>query len=474
MSIFDVLKPVYSLLPEVKAPEEKQPLKKRLIWTGLVLLVFFIMGNITVIGLSSQSAGQLEQIQVILASQIGSLITVGIGPIVLASIVLQLLIGGGLVKLDLTNPADKAKFSGVQKLLAIILSFFEAIVYTLTGFLAPAEGMFVWVVLQVALGSIALLYLDEVVSKYGIGSGVGLFIAGGVAGEIIWRIFSPLDISLNVSLTEGSGLFFLFFREIGNNIASAFIVALLPIIFTLLVFFVVVYAEGIHVNIPITMGRRGTGGRYPVKFLYVSNMPVILAVALFANFSIWASLAKGVPILGGVMNGIAQLVIPPYGLFSQILLEGLNPLVFEQMIQSITSLQIIGLGGSIIHAILYLTILTVGCVIFGRLWIEIGGQGPDKVAAQLQKSGMYIPGFRRDPRVIKQVLDRYIPTITILGSAFVGLLAGFADLTGAIGSGTGILLTVGIVYRMYEELAKEQLMEMHPMLGRIFGQGGSF
>ena len=399
----------------------------------------------------------------------------GIGPIVLSSIILQLLIGGGIVKLDLGNPAEKAQFMGMQKLLAIILSFFEAAVYSLTGFLSPQEGMFVWVVLQVALGSIMLLYLDEVVSKYGIGSGVGLFIAGGVAGQIIWRIFSPVDLAQNISLGDGSGLFFLFFREISANLTGAFIVALLPIIFTLLVFFVVVYAEGIHVNIPITMGRRGTGGRYPVKFLYVSNMPVILAVALFANFSIWATLINGrVPVLDTILNGIATVVIPPYGLIQNLMLEGISPTIFEQIVQSFMTLQFIGLGGQIIHAILYIIILTVACVVFGRFWIELGGQGPDKVASQLQRAGMYIPGFRRDPRVIRQVLDRYIPTITILGSAFVGVLAGFADLTGAIGSGTGILLTVGIVYRLYEELAKEQLMEMHPMLGRIFGQGGRF
>src|SRR3989344_7500313 len=203
MSVLGVLKPLYGLLPEVKSPEERRPLKKRLLWTGLVLLIFFIMGNIRVIGLSAQSAGQLEQLQIILASQIGSLLTVGIGPIVLASIVLQLLIGGGLIKLDFSNPAEKAQFSGVQKLLAIVLSFFEAAVYSLTGFLAPSEGMFLWVVLQVAIGSIILLYLDEVVSKYGIGVGIGLFIAGGVAGEIVWRIFSPVDLAQNLSLTEG-------------------------------------------------------------------------------------------------------------------------------------------------------------------------------------------------------------------------------------------------------------------------------
>ncbi|MCQ8905713.1 MAG: preprotein translocase subunit SecY, partial [Methanothermobacter sp.] len=69
----------------------------------------------------------------------------------------------------------------------------------------------------------------------------------------------------------------------------------------------------------------------------------------------------------------------------------------------------------------------------------------------------------------EKILKRYIPTITILGGAFVGLLAFVADLTGSLGGGTGVLLTVGIVYRLYEEIAQEQLMDMHPILRSFLG-----
>ena len=471
MSVLEALKPIYSLLPEVRAPEGKQPLNRRLMWTAAVLLLFFLMGNIRLIGLSSQSlGGQLESAQIVLALKIGTLISAGIGPIVLASIILQLLIGGGLIKLDLSNPAEKAQFSGTQKLLAIALSFIEGFFYLAGGLLVAAPGMFWFVLLQMALGSILLLYMDEVVSRYGIGSGIGLFIAGGVAEEVFWRAFSPLDAARNFNLAEASGLVFLLINSIGSSLVTAVTQYFLPIFFTLVVFLVVVYAEGIHVNIPITMGARGSGGRYPVKFLYVSNMPVILAAALFANIQIWATLVQGrVPILENIIGGLAAIVSSPTQLVERLLLEGLSPQIFGQFVQSITTFQFVGLGGEIIHGFLYIIILTLLCVVFGKFWIELGGQGSERVAQQLDRAGMAIPGFRRDPRVIKQVLDRYIPTITILGSAFVGLLAGFADLTGALGTGTGILLTVGIVYRLYEELAKQQLEDMHPMLGRFFG-----
>lgn len=470
MSVFAALKPIYGLLPEVKAPEKKPALKGRMMWSAAVLLVFFALGNITLYGVSPGAAqGKLQQLQIVLASHIGSPITAGIGPLVLASIILQLLIGGGIVKLDLSNPAEKAEFTGAQKIFAITLSFVEAGVYAAGGLLAPNPGMFPIVVLQVTLGSIILLYLDEVVSKYGIGSGIGMFIAGGVAGEILWRVFAPIDTTGALTLTDASGLLFVFVREFSTNLWGAIVIAILPVLFTLAVFFAATYAEGIHVNIPITMGRRGTGGRYPVKFLYVSNMPVILAVAMFQFVAIIATLLGKIPYIGKVAGGLAAIVVAPHGLIENLFLQGISAETLGQIMQSITSMQIIGLGGEIIHAFLYIIILVVVCVVFGSLWIEVGGQGPEKIADQLDRAGMYIPGFRRDPRVIRQVLDRYIPTITILGSAFVGVLAGFADLTGAIGTGTGVLLTVGIVYRLYEELAKEQLVESHPILGKLMG-----
>ena len=120
-------------------------------------------------------------------------------------------------------------------------------------------------------------------------------------------------------------------------------------------------------------------------------------------------------------------------------------------------------------AAIFLIIFISACVIFGVFWVELGGQGSANIARQLQSSGMFIPGFRRDERILKQILDRYIPTITILGSIFVALLAGVGDMVlGNIASGTGILLTVGIVYRMYEELAKDEFVKANPMLAKFF------
>ena len=88
-------------------------------------------------------------------------------------------------------------------------------------------------------------------------------------------------------------------------------------------------------------------------------------------------------------------------------------------------------------------------------------------ADNIMASGLQIPGFRRDPRVLESILARYIWPLTVLGGASVGLVAALADLTGALSRGTGILLAVMIVYNMYEEIAKQHMMDMHPMMRKF-------
>ena len=56
-------------------------------------------------------------------------------------------------------------------------------------------------------------------------------------------------------------------------------------------------------------------------------------------------------------------------------------------------------------------------------------------------------------RKIKQL----VMTAATLGGICIGVLTIFADFLGAIGSGTGILLTVSIIYSLYEEVVKNKV-----------------
>jgi preprotein translocase subunit SecY len=457
--LIELLKPIVNILPEVETPKEKPHLKKRLQWTAFGLLVFAIMGVITPIGtLPMEQSGFLSQLQLITASQIGSLATLGIGPIVMASIILQLLVGAKVIKLNMQNPEEKKLFQGVQKVLGIAFCFLEGAIFVMSGFVPASAGSFstIFLILQLAAGGILLMYLDEVISKYGIGSGVGLFIAAGVSFTIIWSSFSWV-------IPAGTDTYIGLVPQIMQGLVIGEIpeTAIYTIMFTILIFLLVVFAESMKIEIPLTFGKiRGFGSRFPIKFFYVSNIPVILAAALFANIQLWGMALQGMgfPVLGTYVDnqpvsGLAYYLKTPFGLLA-------TP---TQTMITISNFD------AIINILVYSAAMIILCVVFGKFWAEMSNMGPKAVAGQLQQVGLHIPGFRRDPRVVEMVLDRYIPTVTVLGSAAVGILAVVADLTGALGTGTGILLTVGILYRMYEELAAQQAFEAMPALKGLMG-----
>lgn len=98
-----------------------------------------------------------------------------------------------------------------------------------------------------------------------------------------------------------------------------------------------------------------------------------------------------------------------------------------------------------IHTAIYITFMLSACALFSKTWIEISGSGPRDVAKQLKDQQMVIAGRERDGSMYKE-LKRVIPTAAIFGGAVIGLLSVAADLVGALGSGTGILLCVTIIY----------------------------
>ena len=450
--ILDKFTPLFKILPEVKAPIHRQDFKEKLKWTVIVLVLYFILTEIPLYGLSTSAVDQFAQLRAVMAGSFGSILTLGIGPIVTSSIVLQLLVGAKLLKLDLSSHHDKSLFQSTQKVLAIVFTIFEAGVLVLTGSLVPIDNSYLGVLmLQLVIGALLIIFLDEVVSKWGFGSGVGLFIAAGVAEQIVVGTFNFIPTSTGALPGIIPGFIQSLF--VGNADPSV----LIPLIATIGVFLVAVYGESMRVEIPISHGQvkghgriRGSVGKYPLKFIYASNMPVILTSALLVNVSLMASVFQkiGLPLLGTVeqgkaVSGIALYLSTPSSI-STIITDPLRVIVYS---------------------IFFLAC----CVLFSWLWVEISGLNAKEVSKQLYQSGIQIPGFRSSKRQLYKIMKKYIPALTILGGGFVGLLALGADLTGALGGGTGVLLTVGIVYKLYEEIAQEQLMNMHPMLRKFLG-----
>ncbi len=414
----------------------------------------FFLTQVPLYGLSPLAVDQFAQMRAVMAGSFGSILTLGIGPIVTSSIVLQLLVGAKILKLDLSRHDDKALFQGTQKILAIVFTVFEAAVLVYTGSLIPTDPSLLWLLmLQLIIGALLILFLDEVVSKWGFGSGIGLFIAAGVSEAIVVGTFNFLPTKASPGVMPG--MIPKFIQSITSGSPDPTI--LIPLIATIGVFLVAVYGESMRVEIPISHGQvkghgriRGSVAKYPLKFIYASNMPVILTSALLVNVSLMASVFQklGFPILGQVeggkaISGLAYYLTTPSSL-GVVFTDPLKVLIYG--------------------------VFFIGfCILFSWLWVEMSGLNAKEISKQLYNSGIQIPGFRSSKRQLYKILNKYIPALTVLGGVFVGLLAFGADLTQAVGGGTGVLLTVGIVYKLYEEIAQEQLMDMHPMLRKFLG-----
>jgi len=486
----EAAEPVLTRMPTVARPQGHVPFKRKLLWTASVLMVYFFLTNIQLFGLATGGSDIYGQFRSIIAGGQGSILQVGIGPIVTASIVLQLLGGANLLGLDTENdPRDQVLYQGLQKFLVVVMTALTAAPMVFSGSFLPASdavgnalgistlGVQLVIFAQVFVGGILILFMDEIVSKWGVGSGVGLFIIAGVSQRLVGGLFSWESLGNTGFVASWYGILFgettlgpTFTGQWAQNILfdPGNILALFT---TLLIFVVVVYAESVRVEIPLSHTRvRGARGRFPVKLIYASVLPMILVRALQANIQfvgqiLYSQLGEGLPALLGTYNADAQ---PISGLFYYLApiqsradwmwFLGLTPAGIDPWQIAIR----VGVD---------LTFMILGGAIFAVFWVETTGMGPESTAKQIQNSGMQIPGFRRNPQVVEKVMERYIPQVTVIGGALVGLLAVLANMLGTIGnvSGTGLLLTVSITYKLYEEIAEEQLMEMHPMMRQMFG-----
>ncbi|MCL5877497.1 MAG: preprotein translocase subunit SecY [Candidatus Bathyarchaeota archaeon] len=464
-----LFKPIGRVLPEIKKPGRKVSFNEKIFWTALVLVVFLVMTETPLYGISSDAQDRFGALRVIFASNQGTLMELGIGPIVTAGLILQLLAGSSIIKCDLSNPEDRGLFTSASKVFSIVLTGVQAGAYIISGMYgAIGVPVMLAIFFQLIAAGIIVMLMDELVQKgWGLGSGISLFIMAGVAQTIVWNTFNPQ-----------TGLFFGALQQfLGGAMTSVEWVfgsgvypSLLGFIATIVVFLVVIYLQGVRIELPMSYaGYKGFRSRYPIKLLYVSNLPVIFASALFANVYfftqlLWSQMGQPAPgtnlffqIVGDynvTVSGNSTNVVPVGGL--------------AYLVTSPHSLQAV--AADPLRAAAYLGIIVAFCAVFSLIWLEVGGLGPTKVAKQLMDSGMQIPGYRRSERPIEQILKRYIPVVTVLGGIIVGLVAGLSDFLGAFGTGTGILLSVGIIYQYYELLMRERAAEMFPAFRKILGE----
>ncbi len=460
-----VLKQIIAHLPEVKKPTEKKlGFNQKLKWTLIVLGIYFIMYNIKLYGLSRNALERFDFLSTILGTDFGAIISLGIGPIVTSSIIIQLLVGSGILSLDTKSEEGKKLFQGIQKLGTLFFIVFEACIFVLMKGLEAVPGYQSIVIFQLILGGLAIMFMDEVVAKWGFGSGVSLFIVAGVSLQLFIGLFQFVGTDGSNCLTSFadtpcSGKVLVIIQSIINGDATGALLALLVILVTLAVFLAVVWAQNLKVEIPLSYDRlRGYGVKWPLQFFYASTLPVILVAALIANIQLFGSLLEtwlGHPtILGGFQNGQ-----PVSGFAFWI--------AAPNLLQAIVTGSL--LGTQILQAIFHFLFYVIFAVIFSIFWVKTTGIDAAGQAKNIASSGLQIAGFRKDPRILESILSRYIFPLTVMGGLAIGALSAFADVLGTLTSGTAILLAVMILYQLYQNVAQQHALDMSPGLRKMMG-----
>ena len=346
------------------------------------------MTEIPLFGIEKAASDNFGSLRVIFASNRGTLMELGIGPIVTAGLILQLLAGSSIIKCDMSNSEDRGLFTSASKVFSIVLTGVQAGAYILSGMYGTTlTGPVILVIfIQLISAGIIVMLMDELVQKgWGLGSGISLFIMAGVAQNILWSMFSPpagLFVgTLSAFLDNGDPF------NAGNptltyifgSSTSGIYPTLLGLFATIAVFLIVIYLQGIRIELPMSYaGYKGFRSRYPIKLLYVSNLPVIFASALFANVYFFSQLlwsqfgrpAPGTNLFFQIIGDYNQTV----GTNGQTSVQTVGGLAYY--VTAPHNLQ--GVIAAPLQAAAYLGIIIVFCAVFSLIWLEVGGLGPSK------------------------------------------------------------------------------------------------
>uniref|UniRef100_A0A673NH91 Protein transport protein Sec61 subunit alpha-like 1 n=1 Tax=Sinocyclocheilus rhinocerous TaxID=307959 RepID=A0A673NH91_9TELE len=396
VKFLEVIKPFCAVLPEIQKPERRIQFREKVLWTAITLFIFLVCCQIPLFGImSSDSADPFYWMRVILASNRGTLMELGISPIVTSGLIMQLLAGAKIIEVGDT-PKDRALFNGAQKLFGMIITIGQSIVYVMTGMYGdPSEmgaGICLLIIIQLFVAGLIVLLLDELLQKgYGLGSGISLFIATNICETIVWKAFSPTTVN------TGRGTEF----------------------------------EGAIIALFHLLATRTDKVRALREAFYRQNLPNLMnliATVFVFGVVIYFQVSGGGPARAYPVGGLCYYLSPPES-FGTVLEDP-------------------------VHAIIYIIFMLGSCAFFSKTWIEVSGSSAKDVAKQLKEQQMVMRGHRETSMVHE--LNRYIPTAAAFGGLCIGGLSVMADFLGAIGSGTGILLAVTIIYQYFEIFVKEQ------------------
>ena len=473
----DFIRKLIPVIPEVEKPSTSIPFREKALWTICALLIYMVCSNLPLYGVQrARTSDPFYWMRVILASNRGTLMELGVSPLVTTGMVMQLLAAAKMIDVNLDIREDRVLFMAAQKVVGLLVTFAMAVAYVMSGtygdLSAIGMGNAILIVAQLCTAGWVLLMLDELLQRgYGMGSGISLFIASHISETIVWKAFSPVTINTGRGTEfEGACLAFVHllvvrrnkFQALGEALLRQNLPNLTSLMATCLIFVACIYMQGWRVNLTVKLQKaRGMERPYPIKLFYTSNMPIILQTAFVSNiYFVSQMLYKSQPnspfikLFGewattSPENAATQYSVPVGGLAYYISPPATLSVLLNDPF----------------HALFYLVFTLTACAVFGRTWTEVSGTAVRDVARQFRDNQIVMKGHR--DTATATILRRYIPIAAALGGICIGLLTVVADYLGAIGSGTGILLTVTIIYDFYEAFMRENANEFKNVMAQM-------
>ena len=455
-SIIYLIEPISHLIPTVPKPIHPIKPNEKLVWTGMVLFIYLIYSQIPIYGIyKTQDSDPLHYMRAIIASSRGTLAELGISPVLGSSYLLSILRTLRIIKFDASIAQDRILYEHSVKFIAIIITIGEAITLLMRGVYGPVNliGPFnsILIVSQLVMGGIIIIILDDLLSNgYGFMSGISLFISTNISESLMMKAFSPFTLASERGIEyEGAIISFFHLLIIKKNKIEALKLAffrksapnLMQLILTLIILLIVIYLWRFKIDLKVVRKTvPGETHQIPIKLFYSSTTPIIIINIFISNIyrisqvlynrhsdsflikllGTWAYKdGEQIPI-----SGIAYFLTPPKNLLSFIM----QPL----------------------KSIVYVTIIFYCSGYSSSLMAEVSGKGPIDMARNLKNQGFFLDGLKDNNETIYQKLNKLIPTVAFLSGMFISGIKILADLTGAFGTGTGILILVSNILEVQE------------------------
>ena len=392
-------------------------LRHRIYFTLMCLTVFIIGISVKVPGTEdlTKNLGFLELINTIGGGALKnfSIFALGVMPYITASIITQLLqmdIFPYFTELSKQGHTGRQKINQITRYMGIAFAFIEgyAFAFAMLGKSGdPFQYMYIATVLTA--GTALLLWMGDQMTQKGIGNGVSLIIMAGIIATL-----PQMFITAFTSLVTFTGA--------ANVITLGIVKFVLFVIVYFAIIIGMIFVQESERRIPIQYANKSTSAYgnaqsfMPIKINSAGVIPVIFASSLLSIPNIIAQVAK---------NDKVTLVVQKY-------LTMTTPVGF----------------------IIYVVLIFFFAYFYTFIQLK-----PEEFAKNLQENGGYIPGIRPGEET-KQYVSKILTRLTVLGAAFLSIIAGlpiiFSKLTSlptsvSIG-GTGLLIVVGVALETYKQL----------------------